>query len=106
MTREFPVFYFDDNAWFGIVDSLARWFDLLSTYATDTTADEALDQVLSAVMAFPMDEYFIEAGGVHTGDIPSFGFRREHAAGTVKLEDWAKNRGTDLRALATGKARA
>ena len=50
--------------------------------------------------------YHFGARGVRSGDVPSFGFRREHLLGTVRLEDWAKLRGTDLRALATKRPRA
>lgn len=105
----FPVFYFDGNEWFGVVDCAERWHDLLATYATD---EEGLSLVLSATMAFPMDvkelprEYFIGAAAVHEGALPSFGFRREHGPGTVQLEDWAKNRGMDLRALASTRGKA
>lgn len=110
MTRvdTFPVFYFDGNEWFGVVDGPARWHDLLTSYSTD----EELAQVLSARMAFPLDvkelprEYFLGAGTVHEGEMPSFGFRREHVSGTVQLEEWAKNRGIDLRALAATRGRA
>jgi hypothetical protein len=98
----FPVFYFDSDGWFGVVDSVARWFDLLATCSTD----ENVEQVLAAKMA-PLTEvkgsplaYFLGAAPVHDGKIPSFGFRREHLSGAVRLENWTKNRGTDLRALA------
>jgi len=100
-----PVFYFDGNEWFGVVDSASRWLDLLASYATD----EGLARVLDAMMAPSMEvqalprDYFLGADAVHAGKIPSFGFRREHLPGTVRLEDWAKNRGCDLRALATKK---
>ena len=98
-----PVFYFDGNEWFGVVDSPERWLDLLTSYSTD----EELARVLDAKMAQAMDveelprNYFLGASAVHAGKIPSFGFRREHLPGNVRLEDWAKNRGCDLRALAT-----
>ena len=51
-------------------------------------------------------DYFLGNMGVVAGDLRSFGFRREHIPGTVKLEDWAKVRGMDLRAMAKRKASA
>lgn len=45
--------------------------------------------------------YFLGAGAVHAGKIPSFGFQREHLPGNVCLEDCANNQGCDFRALAT-----
>jgi hypothetical protein len=97
-----PKFYFDGNEWCGVVDSSVRWFDLLASYP----ADEGLVSVLDAKMAPSLEvqelprNYFLGATPVHDGTIPSFGFRCEHLSGNVRLEDWAKNRGCDLRALA------
>lgn len=105
---KFPTFFFDGNRWFGIIDSPARWFDLLASY----NSDEDLQRVLDAKMAPQLEmhelpaEYFMGAGGVYQGDIPSFGFRREHLPGTIRLEDWTKNRGLDLRELTTKRVRA
>src|SRR5574341_497453 len=100
----FIPFFFDGNRWFGTVDSAEKWFELLTAYPE-------VDHVLDAKMAPQSEidelpkEYHLGAMGVRTGRTPSFGFRREHT-GDVRLEDWAKTRGMNLRALAVERPRA
>jgi hypothetical protein len=98
--------------WFGKIDSVERWLDML-TYVVGPGGHfdvDKLERVLEAKMApiMEIDElpnnYFIGNMDVNTGDLRSFGFRREHIPGTVKLEEWAKARGMDLRAMAKRKA--
>jgi hypothetical protein len=81
-----------------MVDSAEQWQSLLRVYK--------LEKVLAAMMA-PIGDiinlppmYFVGSPGVHSGKIPSFGFRREHQGGMVTLEQWASGKGMDLRALA------
>ncbi len=100
----FTPFYFDGNQWFGVVDTPAAWQSLAATYL--------LDRLLSATkapqseMAHLPERYFAGAPGVLRGSLPSFGFRREHQAGTLTLGEWARARGMDLRALADQRAQA
>lgn len=107
---KFHPFFWDSNMWFGKIDSVQRWLDML-THVVGTDV-EKLDRVLEAKMAPVMEidelpnEYFLGNNDVNTGDLRSFGFRREHIPGTVKLEEWAKARGMDLRALAQRQAKA
>lgn len=105
----FPVFYFDANSWFGLVDSVDRWQELVSAYGE---TPERLDRLLEAKMA-PQSEinelpeaYFAGDPEVVTGQVPSFGFRREHIGGTIKLGEWAKSRACDLRKLAMSRPMA
>jgi hypothetical protein len=105
----FHAFFWDSNKWFGKIDSPERWFNML----THVLRDEAdLDRVLEAKMAPVAEiselppEYFIGNMHVNDGELRSFGFRREHIPGTVKLEEWAKARGMDLRELSKQRPRA
>lgn len=84
--NKFIPFFFDGNQWFNTVDSPDMWKNLLKTYE--------LEKVLDAKMAPQSD--------TRKASIANFGFRREHHGGTVRLEDWAKQQGMDLRELAKG----
>ena len=105
MSTAFVPFFFDSNSWHGVVDSPEKWFELI-------TAHSDLDRVLNAKMA-PQSEidrlpsgYHFGALDVRTGGLRSFGFRREHAPGTVRLGDWATRHGMNLHALAKKRPRA
>lgn len=105
----FYPFFWDSNHWFGTIDSVEKFHEMLS-HVLRTESD--LDHVLSAKMAPVLEidelpkEYFMGSGGVTSGDLRSFGYRREHIPGTVRLEDWAKTRGMDLRKLSETQAKA
>ena len=103
---KFVPFFFDGNRWFGKVTCSEEWFSLLATYD--------LEQVLTSKMAPQLEldelppEYHFGAMEVRKEflPMPSFGHRREHAPGTVSLEEWAKNRGMNLRNLSKQKPEA
>jgi hypothetical protein len=99
----FQPFYFDANEWFGVIASDEDWLSLVDDYRSEGCE---LDILLGARMA-PKDQieqlptyYHLDAPLVRTGEMPSFGFRREHLEGVIRLEDWARERGVDLRAIA------
>ncbi len=104
----FVPFFFDGNRWSGLVRNEAGWHAVLSSYPSD----EDLEHVLQAKMAQMSSihelpaEYFTANSGVVDGLNPSFGFRREHISGTVKLEAWATVRGMNLREMAANRIRA
>lgn len=85
-------FFFDGNQWCGVVtpDKMA---DLLRAYT--------MEDILAAKIA-PMTEidqvppgYHFGAPGVRTGEMPSFGYRREHT-GDVTLGGWIERQGFAL----------
>lgn len=95
-------FFFDGNSWFGVVETEEAFKQLLTAYNYD------LSIVERATLASPLDiaetppEYHLGAMDARTGALPNFGFRREHANGTMTLGEWCKNRGIDLQAVAKG----
>jgi hypothetical protein len=78
----FVPFYFDGNQWWGVVDSLTKWYDLLGAYS--------IEDVLSAASA---DQGVRD----HGRTMPSFGYRIEHSIGKVTLGEWALSQGMNLR---------
>ena len=101
----FVPFFFDGNQWFGVVDSDEKWFELLGAYPEVDTILDAKMAPQSELNELP-ENYHFGAPSVRTGRMPSFGFRREHTPGTVRLEDWAKTRGMNLPTLSDKKPRA
>lgn len=86
-------FFFDGNKWCGVVDSPQTMIKLLQSYD--------LRDVLKAKIA-PVAEikhlprgYHFGAANVRTGELRSFGFRREHT-GRLTLAEWAKDNGINL----------
>jgi hypothetical protein len=103
MTQIAP-FFFDGNQWFGTVDSPEQLYKLLAVYDLESVLDAKMAPQ-SKIDELPRN-YHMGAMDVRSGDMPSFGFRREHIPGTVRLEDWAKNRGMNLRELAKARPEA
>ena len=101
---KFIPFYFDANQFFGTIDSTKEFHRLLGYYDLETVLDCKMAQVME-IDELPKN-YHMGSMGVRSGDLRSFGLRREHIPGTVTLEDWAKNRGMDLRKLAETRAEA
>ena len=95
---KFKPFFFDGNAWVGIVRSKEDWFSLLLKYPDYEQVLKAKMAPQAAIDTLPT-HYHFGAVEVRTGEMPSFGFRREHVNGTVLLEDWANKLGMDLRSL-------
>ena len=97
---DFIPFYFDSNRWFGLVDGPEKWFELIAAHEGDTDRLlGALNAPLENIMSLP-PFYHLDSPEVRRGEIPSFGFRREHLSGTITLEAWSDRVGMDLRAAA------
>ena len=75
-------FFFDGNMWFDVVDSPAKFKDLLAAYDGDLAS--ILDRARHKQRA-------------RTGEMPNFGFRNEHY-GTQTLGEWLRENGIDLAA--------
>jgi len=109
----FVPFYYDDNVWFGVVDSAETWRKLIAAQmqARGETYAEAVQGLLDAQIApvLEIDElprnYHMGAMGVRSGKLRSFGYRREHTAKPT-LDEWAKARGMNLRKLAEERPQA
>ncbi len=93
-------FWFESNSWFAAVNTEELFFDLLSYHDLEEVLDAKMAPMTEIIGELPENYYKMEAPEVRAGLLPSFGYRREHLPGTVRLEDWAKNRGMDLRELA------
>jgi len=75
-------FLFDGNSWFGRVDSLDKFLDLLGAYDND------LDLILTRAKECP--NYMM--------DMPNFGLRIEHI-GPKTLGDWGREQKVDFKTL-------
>lgn len=98
------AFFWDANQFFGKIDSVEKFQELLSYYDIERVCDAKMAPVMEIDELPP--NYFFGTPGVTNGELRSFGYRREHIPGTVRLEDWAKTRGMDLRKLAERKPEA
>jgi hypothetical protein len=93
MEKPWPIFFFDGNMRFGLIDSPDKLRELFDPYT--------LEQLWNAKIAPEVEirkvpaGYFFGAPEVPTGKRPSFGFRREHT-GTVILGNWLKKHGIVL----------
>jgi hypothetical protein len=96
-------FFFDGNAWSGIVQPVDDLYDLLSCYDIDAICRAKMATTVN-ISGLP-ESYHIGAMDVRSGQLTSFGFRREHQ-GPLTLETWATGRGMSVRKLAKRKARA
>jgi hypothetical protein len=98
--RAFAPFYFDGNRRFGLVDSPEKWAEFVFAYEGDVgRLLEATQAPMADISSLP-PAYHFGTPGVRTGEIPSFGFRREHLAGTITLAAWAAEHEMDLWAMA------
>jgi len=98
-------FYWDANQFFGEIDSADKFQELLRYYDVDQVCDAKMAPILE-IDELPHDYFIGTKSRVVDGTLRSFGYRREHVPGTVRLEDWAKTRGMDLRKLAERKPEA
>lgn len=92
------TFFFDGNSWNGVVDSLIKFQELLRAYDGNLVflLDNAKRASISEIEKLPSSYYFGEARKVRTGEMPNFGFRREHLDGTETLGEWLKKNTIDL----------
>lgn len=95
---DFVPFFFDGNRWFKLVNGVKRWRDLLHIYKLEDVLDAKIAP-LKDIKELPAIYHF-GTPRVRTGEIPSFGFRREHIDGVTSLEEWAESMGMDLRTMA------
>jgi hypothetical protein len=102
----FVPFWYESNQWFKAVRDEETFFDLLRYHDVDQVLDAKMAPMTEIVGELPDNYYaFGEEAAVRDG-LPSFGYRREHLRGVVRLEDWARTRGMDLRAIAARMASA
>lgn len=96
------TFFFDGNRWFGVVDSPAKFKELLTAYKGDLTLllDRAKRAPVAEVGKLPDHYHLGAAKRTRTGEMPNFGLRREHINGTQTLGEWLRQNNIDL-ALAT-----
>ncbi|KKR35405.1 MAG: hypothetical protein UT67_C0002G0029 [Candidatus Magasanikbacteria bacterium GW2011_GWA2_40_10] len=99
---KWKVFFFDGNRWFGVVNSPAKFKELLAAYNGDLALllNRAKRAPVKEVAKLPSDYHLGAAKRTRTGEMPNFGFRREHINGTQTLGDWLRENKIDL-ALAT-----
>jgi len=92
-------FYFDGNLWFGVVDSPAKFKELLAAYKGDLALllDRAKRAPVEGVAKLPRSYHLGAAARTRTGEMPNFGFRREHIIdGTQTLGQWFRVHCIDL----------
>lgn len=94
------TFYFDSNRWFGVVDSPAKFKELLAAFAVDHDLEWLLNRAKRARVAevakLPANYHLGAAKRTRTGEMPNFGFRREHTTGTQTLGEWLRENKIDL----------
>jgi hypothetical protein len=83
------AFFWDGDRCNGIIDSVERLHDVLDYYT--------IDELCNARQTIQLPGSCVGYLGY-----PSFGYRNEHVSKT-RLEDWAKNKGLNLRAIAHRK---
>lgn len=98
-TSKWKPFFFDGNMWFDVVDSPAKFKNLLAAYKNDLARILDAKRAPVAEVAKLPAHYHFGANGVRTGEMPNFGFRREHI-GSQTLGEWLRENKIDL-ALAT-----
>jgi len=105
-----PAFTYDANAWFGNVDDVETFQQLVE--ASEASGRDGLDHVLNACFAGQLrtagdyvgsydaetvqvarQQIAMEVGMV--GDRPNFGWRREHS-GDVTLGEWLREHGVSV----------
>lgn len=101
----FIPFFWDANQFFGTIDSVEKFHELLLYYDIECVCDAKMAPVME-IGELPPNYFLGTQGKVVDGKLRSFGYRREHTPGTVRLEDWAKTRGMDLRKMADRKHEA
>lgn len=114
MAEPFPIFFYDSNNAFGMVESLEDWETLISKlvegdprtlYRYSEHRDEALKFLLDGrCMTQPefrswshftpnAPDRELDLALERDGPVANFGWRREHLGGDVTLRDWLRAKG-------------
>lgn len=90
------TFYFDSNSWFDVVDSPEKFKDLLVAYKGNlSNLLDAKRAPVAEVAKLPANYHLGAAKRTRTGEMPNFGFRREHT-GKQTLGEWLRENNVDL----------